>query len=184
MRRASSPSIARPAPHPSPAPNETSARCLLLSLRLALAARPALPSSTAADACEPCRCVRADHDHMHRPFVWLTTDEADLGGQLSLGRMPRSYQVAPKVLGRRRATQPMPVRPAGRQAVTESARRQPENQPHGSDVTARRSKTLTVTAVTPLLLRRRLSSRPVRPCDTARPRPRPSGYRPSGTSCV
>ena len=64
-----------------------------------------------------------------------------------LGRLPRSYQVTPKVLGRRRATQPMRVRPAGRQAVSESARRQPENQPHGSDVTARRSKTLTVRAV-------------------------------------
>ena len=86
-----------------------------------------------------------------------------------LGRMPRSYQVTPKVLGRRRATQPMPVRPAGRQAVTESARRQPENQPHGSDVTARRSKTLTVTAVTSSLLRRRGAEvAPGSPCLLAR----------------
>ena len=50
--------------------------------------------------------------------------------------MPISYQVTPEVLGRRRATQRLLVRPTGRQALSESARRQPENQPDGSDVTA------------------------------------------------
>jgi hypothetical protein len=63
------------------------------------------------------------------------------------GRMPRSYQVTPKVLGRRRATQPLQVRPAGRRAVSESARRQPENQPDGSDVTAQTQEKMTVRAV-------------------------------------
>ena len=50
--------------------------------------------------------------------------------------MPSSYQVTPEVLGRRRATQRLLVRPVGRRSVQESARRQPENQPVGSDVTA------------------------------------------------
>ena len=50
--------------------------------------------------------------------------------------MPRSYQVTPAVLGRRRATGALPVRPGSRRGSRESARRQPENQPDGSDVTA------------------------------------------------
>src|SRR5688500_18022309 len=50
--------------------------------------------------------------------------------------MPRSYQVTAKVLGRRRATEGFPVRPARRRSTEESARRQPENQPQRSDVTA------------------------------------------------
>jgi hypothetical protein len=57
----------------------------LLSLDLALAANPA---GALVDRRERVRAlvrVRPDHDHMHRPFVWLTTDEAGLGGQLSLG---------------------------------------------------------------------------------------------------
>ena len=53
--------------------------------------------------------------------------------------MPRSYQVRPAILGRRRATKHASVRPAGRQKVNESARRQPENQPRRSDVTAQPS---------------------------------------------
>src|SRR5665811_158226 len=56
------------------------------------------------------------------------------------------YQVTPKVLGRRRATRAKPVRPAGRRLDCESARRQPENKPHGPDITARpASETMTVT---------------------------------------
>ena len=63
-------------------------------------------------------------------------NEADFGGQPSLGAMPRSYQVTPKVLGRRRATEAMPVKPDGRRGTRESAHRQPENQPQRPDDTA------------------------------------------------
>src|SRR5215213_3583397 len=61
--------------------------------------------------------------------------------------MPRSYQVTPKVLGRRRATQALPVRPASRHSSLESARRQPENQPQPSDVTAQTRAIVPVTGV-------------------------------------
>src|ERR1039458_6612237 len=61
--------------------------------------------------------------------------------------MPRSYQVTPAVLGRRRATQALPVRPSSRRSSRESARRQPENQPDRTDVTAQTPRTMTVTAV-------------------------------------
>jgi hypothetical protein len=57
----------------------------LLSLDLALAANPARALVDRRERVRALVRVRADHDHMHRPFVWLTTDEADLGGQLSLG---------------------------------------------------------------------------------------------------
>src|ERR687895_276836 len=57
------------------------------------------------------------------------------------------YQVTPKVLGRRRATQALPVRQGRRHRRLESARRQPENQPQRPDVTAPTPATLTVTAV-------------------------------------
>jgi hypothetical protein len=63
--------------------------------------------------------------------------------------MPRSYQVTPEVLGRRRATQARPVRPGTRHRRLESARRQPENQPQRSDVTAQTRATLPVTGVCP-----------------------------------
>src|SRR5436309_15922603 len=58
------------------------------------------------------------------------------GGQLSREAKPRFYQVTPVVLGRRRATQALPVRPSSRRNRQESARRQPEDLPLGSDVTA------------------------------------------------
>ena len=51
--------------------------------------------------------------------------------------MPRSYQVTPAVLGRRRATQALPVRPSSRRSSRESARRPPENQPDKPDVAAK-----------------------------------------------
>ena len=50
------------------------------------------------------------------------------------GLVPSSYQVTPVVLGRRRATRHPVGQTTGRQKVNESARRQPENQPNGSDV--------------------------------------------------
>ena len=60
----------------------------------------------------------------------------NFGGQPSLGAMPRSYQVTPKVLGRRRATKGIQARPTGRRDTLESARRQPENKPQRPDVSA------------------------------------------------
>src|SRR5690349_3327343 len=56
--------------------------------------------------------------------IWLTKRIS--GGHTSVGAMPRSYQVTPKVLRRRRATEPKQVRPNGRQAKRESARRRRE----------------------------------------------------------
>src|SRR4051794_39370968 len=54
--------------------------------------------------------VRPDHDHLHRPRVWDRYEPIP-GGHISVGAMPRSYQVTPGILGRRRATQPKKVRP-------------------------------------------------------------------------
>jgi hypothetical protein len=48
---------------------------------------------------------------------------------------------------RRRATRQKPVRPKSRQAKSESARRQPDNQPDEPDNTAQTHKTMTVTAL-------------------------------------
>jgi hypothetical protein len=48
--------------------------------------------------------VRSDHDHLHRPFVWFGRRSGSPADSSHSGRMPRSYQVTPKVLGRRRAT--------------------------------------------------------------------------------
>jgi hypothetical protein len=44
------------------------------------------------------------------PFVGII-DQPIAGGHISVGAMPRSYQVTPEILGRRRATQPPTVRP-------------------------------------------------------------------------
>ena len=61
------------------------------------------------------------------------------GGQTSVGAVPRSYQVTPAILGRRRATEPKPVRPQVDRAQGESARRRPRTQPRQSDNTDRPS---------------------------------------------
>src|SRR5690242_17754093 len=53
------------------------------------------------------------------------------GGHTSVGAMPRSYQVTPAVLRRRRATEPKQARPNARQAKRESARRRRETYRHG-----------------------------------------------------
>ena len=80
--------------------------------------------------------VHPDHNHSDRPFGLDMADEADLRRTaLTRGGCHAPIKSRRKVLGRRRATQPLQVRPAGRQAVSESARRQPENQPQRSDVT-------------------------------------------------
>jgi hypothetical protein len=82
--------------------------------------------------------------------------------------MPRSYQVTPKVLGRRRATQALSVRPASRHSSLESARRRPENQPQRSDVTAQTRAIFPVTAVSTWAPARR-SQRSSRPRRSRRP---------------
>src|SRR5947209_17522323 len=98
------------------------------------------------------------------------------GGHTSVGAMPRSYQVTPVVLRRRRATEPKQVRPNGRQAKRESARRRRETYRHG-----RTSPT------TPQTMTLRLDPAPFtdsaassgcdsrRTCVAHRPRPRRSG---------
>src|SRR5512146_1775679 len=62
--------------------------------------------------------------------------ERTSGGQASLGALPRSYQVTPAILGRRRATKAVEVRPrsTGTAGVSPSP---PENQPARSDARRR-----------------------------------------------
>ena len=69
------------------------------------------------------------------------------GGQLSREAKPRFYQVTPKVLGRRRRHKLYRSGQSSRHSSRESARRQPEDLPDASDVTAQTLITLTVTAV-------------------------------------
>jgi hypothetical protein len=61
--------------------------------------------------------------------------------------MPRSYQVTPKVPRAATGDITFPGQPGRRHSTLESARRQPENQPRWSDVTAATEATLTVTAL-------------------------------------
>jgi hypothetical protein len=68
------------------------------------------------------------------PSFDMSTTKRISGRHTSVGAMPRSYQVRPAILGRRRATQPMSVRPLGRQGPNESARRRPG--PHRSNRTS------------------------------------------------
>jgi len=56
-------------------------------------------------------CVRPDHDHAYRPFDWGYLMSGCPVDTSQSGAMPRSYQVTPEILGRRRATQHPPVRP-------------------------------------------------------------------------
>jgi hypothetical protein len=90
--------------------------------------------------------VPITHDHMRRPFVWLTTDEADLRRtNVTRGECHAPIRSRRRVLGRRRPTRAKPVRPAGRQGLSESARRQPEtNRTRGTPPSAR-PRTMTVT---------------------------------------
>ncbi|MCA1701185.1 MAG: hypothetical protein LC790_20720, partial [Actinobacteria bacterium] len=76
------------------------------------------------------------------PFVGIT-DKQIVGGHISVGAMPRSYQVTPAILGRRRATQPPTVRPKSRHQAYGSARRRTEDLPVMSDATARHEHLLT-----------------------------------------
>ncbi len=79
------------------------------------------------------------------------------GGQLSREAKPRFYQLTPAILGPRRATQALPVRPGRVDAiVTSQPAASPRTPPVRSDVTARAS-TLTVTIVCALQHSRVLS---------------------------
>ena len=71
------------------------------------------PARRLADGRERVRAlvrVRPDHDHLHRPLIGIDNEPIP-GGHISVGAMPRSYQVTPGILGQRRATQPKKVRP-------------------------------------------------------------------------
>ena len=67
------------------------------------------------------------------------------GGQLS--RKAKAALLSSHILGRRRPTGALLVSPRTRRSSRESARRQPEALPAGSDVTAQTPETMTVTAV-------------------------------------
>jgi hypothetical protein len=99
-----------------------------------------------AHACA-CACPSRSRSFASVPFVWLTTDEADLRRtNVTRGKMPRSYQATPKVLGRRRATRAKPARPdrstVGLRVSPPPAR---GHITAGSDVTAPAPRTMTVT---------------------------------------
>src|SRR3712207_434651 len=127
----------------------------LLGLDLALATHPAGSRIDRRQRVCALVRIRADHDHLPPSLRLVESPTKRIsGGQLSLRAVPRSYQVTPKVLGRRRATEASPVRPDRRRSTEESARRQPENQPQRSDVTAKTGASLTVTAL-PLSRRKR-----------------------------
>src|SRR5437762_2344579 len=64
-----------------------------------------------------------------------------------LGRMPRSYQVTPKVLGRRRATQPLRVRPTADKQSQSQPAASPRTNNSGRTSPPRPKKTMTVRAV-------------------------------------
>jgi hypothetical protein len=66
-------------------------------------------------------------------------DERIVGGHISVGAMPRLYQVTPAILRRRRATQHPSVKPGWSTESQWSARRQPEDLRVVSDATAQRA---------------------------------------------
>ena len=68
----------------------------LVRLDLAVAAHPAGSLVDPAQRVRALVRVHPDHHHMHRPFIWLTADEADLRRtDLCQGTLPGSYQVTP-----------------------------------------------------------------------------------------
>ena len=72
---------------------------------------------------------------MHSSLRLLSPMKRISADNLSWGSCHTCYQVTPKVLGRQQRRDTSQVRPTGRQAIRESARRRPENQPQGSDST-------------------------------------------------
>ena len=78
--------------------------------------------------------VRPDHDHAYRPFDWLTTDEADLGGQTSVGAV--ATLLSSHAEGPRAATGDETHRRSG-----QPADRRLESQPAASPRTNRKGRT-------------------------------------------
>ncbi len=72
-----------------------------------------------------------------RPFDLVVAYGRTAGGHASLGAKPRSYQVTPGILGRRRATQRMEVSHLGRQRSLGVSPPPSENQPVWSDANRR-----------------------------------------------
>jgi hypothetical protein len=71
-----------------------------------------VPPSTAASACVRLWTSVPITIICTVPSNWMNPSmKRNFGGQPSLGAMPRSYQVTPKVLERRRATKAFEVRP-------------------------------------------------------------------------
>ena len=94
---------------------------------LALTVRSPTPAGRGVDgrrryacSCEGQRRSRSST----RPFVEVPLTKRSPADRPHWGRLPRSYQVTPAILGRRRATEPMKVSPTGRQRPYGSARRQ------------------------------------------------------------
>jgi hypothetical protein len=65
-------------PIQAPSPPDRGQMPRLVSLDLAAAANPTGPPIHRRQGVRALVRVRTDHDHVHRPFVWLITDEADL----------------------------------------------------------------------------------------------------------
>ena len=102
-------SIAHTRSPSSPRAQRTAARCpassaAIVALADARAGRPRRRPPARACACG---CPLRSRSSLSRPFVELSTDDAaDLPADTpSVGAMPRSYQVTPTILGRRRATE-------------------------------------------------------------------------------
>jgi hypothetical protein len=115
---------------------------------------------------------RLGGDHHGQTKVPIRTDASVSMASPRRPLRTNRRRAGPKVLGRRRATEEFPVRPARRHSTEESARRQPENQPQRSDVTAQTQPTLTVTA----LIRRTVGGRRTRSAPPIRGRPRSSAH--------
>jgi hypothetical protein len=109
-----------------PRPREQLVKALPAGLRRVLGERPRGGGLDRPAGVRGLVRVRPDYDHLRHPFSWGSTDSGSSANRPHSGAVPRSYQVTPAVLGRRRATQRFPVRPSGRQAGYGSARCQPE----------------------------------------------------------
>ena len=86
-----------------------------------------------ATVCDACVCP--PRARSCAPSLPRSIRERTSGGHGSLGAMPRSYQVTPVILERRRATQRMKVRPRSTASLRVSPP-PPEDQHRRSDVTA------------------------------------------------
>jgi len=73
-----------------------------------------------------CLCVSAPITIIsHRSLLEIGINEQITGRHISVGAMPRSYQVTPAILERRRATQPPTVRPKADTRLTDQPAAEP-----------------------------------------------------------